>query len=103
MDDNFQGWAIIPSGKGGAFRFKTVFPGTYPAAEGWMRPPHIHFKVTKRGYVEVITQMYFPGEELNDIDLLLKRKSNEEQKMMVAEKTSDNPETYQYRIVIEKA
>lgn len=103
LDENFQGWAIVPSGKDGSFRFKTVFPGTYPAARGWTRPPHIHFKVTKRGYVELVTQMYFPGHELNAIDRLLQRKDEAEQKLMVAEKVSDNPEAYEYTIILEKA
>lgn len=103
LDENFQGWAIVPSGKDGGFRFKTVYPGTYPAAKGWMRPPHIHFKVTRKGFVELITQMYFPDSDLNEADRLLKRKSEEEQKLMIAEKTSDDPETYTYKIVIEKA
>ena len=35
-----------------------------------MRPPHLHFEVTGR-VNRVITQMYFPGESLNDKDLLL--------------------------------
>ena len=102
IDENFQGWAIVPSGKDGGFRFKTVYPGSYPAAEGWMRPPHIHFKVTKKGFVELITQMYFPDSELNAADLLLKRKNGEEKKLMISEKISDEPESYSYRIVIER-
>lgn len=103
LDDNFQGWAIFPSGKNGGFRFKTIFPGTYPASANWTRPPHIHFKVTKMGYVELITQMYFPDQKLNQSDLLLQRKSREEQKLMVADKVSDEPETYRFKIVIQKA
>ncbi|HKK18463.1 MAG TPA: protocatechuate 3,4-dioxygenase [Opitutales bacterium] len=103
LDENFQGWAIVPSGKTGEFRFKTVFPGAYPASDGWTRPPHIHFKVSKRGYVELITQMYFPGQELNGKDLLLQRKSAEERKLMIAEKVADNPESYQFKIVIQRA
>ena len=35
-----------------------------------MRPPHLHFDVTGK-INRVITQMYFPGESLNDKDLLL--------------------------------
>src|SRR5688572_15190828 len=50
LDPNFQGWAIVPSGKHGAFRFKTVYPGAYDAGWGWQRPPHIHFKISKPGY-----------------------------------------------------
>jgi len=36
-------------------------------------------KSGKNGFVEVITQMYFPGNELNEPDRLLNRKSKEEQ------------------------
>jgi protocatechuate 3,4-dioxygenase beta subunit len=103
LDPNFQGWAIVPSGANGEFRFKTILPGSYPASQNWKRPPHVHFKVTKKGYVELITQMYFAGEPLNTKDLLLKRKSAEEQKLMVAVKTSEDPETYSYDIVLQKA
>ena len=103
LDPNFQGWAIVPSGKGGGFRFKTIYPGTYPASKNWTRPPHIHFKVSKRGYVEVTTQMYFPDEALNKKDLLLQRKSVADQKVMIATRLKDKtPETYKYTIVLEK-
>lgn len=103
LDPAFQGWAIVPSGKDGSFRFKTVFPGTYPAAEGWTRPPHIHYKVSKRGYVELVTQMYFPGHELNEKDLLIRRKTRKEQALMVANQVGEDPETYRFRIVLAKA
>ena len=103
LDPDFQGWAIVPSGKEGKFRFKTVYPGSYPAAEKWTRPPHINFKVSKRGYVELITQMYFPGHKLNDSDLLLKRNSKEEKKLMIALKVKDKSEIYAYNIVLQKA
>lgn len=102
LDPNFQGWAIVPSGVNGGFRFKTVFPGAYAVSNRWTRPPHIHFKVTKRGYEELITQMYFPGHKLNEVDGLLKRKSPSEQNAMISVKTNENPETYQYQIVIQK-
>lgn len=103
LDPNFQGWAIVPSGKEGAFRFKTIFPGSYPAAKNWMRPPHIHFKISKRGYVELTTQMYFEGDPLNEKDFLIQRKSQAEQKRMIAKKISDAPATYRHLIVIEEA
>jgi len=102
-DPNFQGWAVVPSGKKGGFRFKTVMPGSYPAAPDWMRPPHIHFKVSKRGYVELITQMYFPGHPLNAKDLLLLRKSEEERALMTAEELAGKLKIFKYRIVIQKA
>lgn len=33
LDPNFQGWAVVPSGKQGAFHFITIYPGAYPATD----------------------------------------------------------------------
>jgi protocatechuate 3,4-dioxygenase beta subunit len=69
LDPNFQSWAEVLTDKDGAFRFKTIKPGSYPADDsGWIRPPHIHFRVSRRGYHELVTQMYFAGEPLNEPD-----------------------------------
>lgn len=102
LDPNFQGWAIVPSGKQGQFLFKTIYPGAYPASRNWTRPPHIHFKVSKKGYREIVTQMYFPNHPLNDSDLLLQDKTQAEQKLMIATLMDEKPEKYQYSIVLEK-
>ena len=103
LDQYFQGWAIVPSGSKGAFHFRTVMPGSYFAGPGWERPPHIHFKVMKRGFVELVTQMYFPGQSLNETDRLLQRKEPAEQKLMIAEVLRDKHDSFHYRIVIERA
>jgi protocatechuate 3,4-dioxygenase beta subunit len=100
LDPNFQGWAIVPSGKQGGFRFKTVFPGAYPAGVFWTRPPHIHFKVSKPGYISLTTQMYFPGQPLNESDLLLRDKSSAERKLMIAERVEGATETYRFNIIL---
>jgi protocatechuate 3,4-dioxygenase beta subunit len=70
LDPNFEGFAIQDTDAEGRYRFKTIKPGAYPATANWMRPPHLHFEVTGK-INRVITQMYFPGEPLNDKDLLL--------------------------------
>ncbi|HXG67488.1 MAG TPA: protocatechuate 3,4-dioxygenase [Blastocatellia bacterium] len=71
LDPNFQGYGVQVTDAKGRFRFKTIKPGAYPTGEGdWSRPPHIHFYVTGR-HEALITQMYFPGEELNAKDRLL--------------------------------
>jgi protocatechuate 3,4-dioxygenase beta subunit len=103
LDPNFQGWAIVKSGREGRFQFKTIFPGIYPASAEWMRPPHIHFKVSKRGFTGLTTQMYFPGQKLNDSDLLLMQKSDAEAARMIAKRTDAAVETYVYQIVLAKA
>ncbi len=72
LDPEFQSWAEMLTDADGRFRFKTVKPGAYPADDqGWIRPPHIHFRVSRRGYHELVTQMYFAGESLNDRDQIL--------------------------------
>ena len=102
LDPNFQGWAIINSGKDGRFRFKTVKPGAYPASGTWMRPPHIHFKISRRGYTSLITQMYFPGEKLNETDLLLRNQKASDRPLMIAKYVGKegNIKIYQYNIVL---
>ena len=102
LDPNFQGWAIVQSGKKGEFKFKTIIPGAYAVSNNWSRPPHIHFKITKRGYQELITQMYFPDQELNKKDRLLQRKSQSQQAMMIAKKISDKPLRLTWDIVLEQ-
>ncbi len=72
-DPNFQYWGRAVTDKLGFYQFKTIVPGAYPAGGNWIRPPHIHFKIQKLGYIELITQMYFLGESLNDQDLILNR------------------------------
>src|SRR5437867_2304877 len=55
---------------------KTVEQGAYPTnTPNWVRPPHLHFEVTGK-VNRLVTQMYFPGEALNDKDLLLQNLRN---------------------------
>ena len=84
------------------FQFKTIVPGYYPVNEEWLRPPHIHFKVSKLGYSELITQMYFPDNDLNKSDRLLQGKSESDQRLMIAKRMSDKPYALEYTITLGK-
>lgn len=68
-DPNFQGFAVQKTDREGRFAFRSVKPGAYPAEPGWTRPPHIHFQVQSR-VNRLVTQMFFPGESLNEKDQL---------------------------------
>lgn len=98
LDPHFQGWSVIKTGNSGGFKFKTVMPGIYPVSNSWNRPPHIHFKVSKAGYESLITQMYFAGHELNEVDRLIQSKSPAQQQAMTAILTAEG--AYQYNIVL---
>ena len=70
LDPNFQGFARLLSDRDGQFKFRTIKPSAYNTPIG-MRTPHIHFDIHGRSE-RLVTQMYFPGEELNDGDFLLR-------------------------------
>lgn len=74
LDPNFRGFGRTIADDSGAYRFLTIKPGAYPnpGYDDWFRPPHVHFSVFGAGLMQrIITQMYFPGEPLNDIDPIL--------------------------------
>jgi protocatechuate 3,4-dioxygenase, beta subunit len=67
IDEKFSGFAVTTTDGQGRYAFKTVRPAAYPAARGQWRPAHIHFSVTAK-YEQLVTQMYFTGEQWNDTD-----------------------------------
>jgi protocatechuate 3,4-dioxygenase, beta subunit len=72
LDPNFDGYGKVVTDAEGRFRFKTIKPGSYPFGAGWMRAPHIHFKVSGR-HDRKTTQMLFENDPLNEQDPLLQR------------------------------
>ncbi|MBI3544221.1 MAG: hypothetical protein HY075_13205 [Deltaproteobacteria bacterium] len=71
LDPDFQYWGRAVTNERGEYRFRTILPGAYPADATWTRPSHIHFKVHRKGYHELTTQMYFKGAPGNDEDKIL--------------------------------
>ncbi len=80
-DPNFQSYGRCVTDEEGRYSFKTIKPKAY-GDDRFMRTPHIHFKVWRRGYVDLTTQMYFTGEELNAQDGIYGRLSEDEQKLV---------------------
>jgi protocatechuate 3,4-dioxygenase, beta subunit len=91
LDPNFQGSARLPTDADGRYRFRTIKPGAYaleylagtPREAAGFRTPHLHFRVMKRGYQELATQMYFPGEALNDADRVLARVPDDQRARLI--------------------
>lgn len=73
LDPNFKYWGETNTDENGAYIFKTILPGSYPASDTWTRPPHIHYRVNKLGYEEMVTQLYFAGQKLNEKDAILRQ------------------------------
>lgn len=83
IDPHFQYWGRTLTNEKGEYSFKTVIPGAYAASGSWMRPPHLHFKVAKRGFRELTTQMYFEGNQWNADDRILKSLTEEERRRVI--------------------
>lgn len=84
-DPHFQGWGMVKTDAEGRYAFTTIKPGAYKVNESWRRPPHIHYKVSRRGFHEITTQMYFAGEALNEADSLLQSVDEEARSLLVVE------------------
>ncbi len=81
LDPHFQGAGRVVTGEDGGYRFRTIKPGAYalaylegrPREDAGFRPPHLHFRVMKRGYAELATQMYFAGDPHQEGDVVMSR------------------------------
>jgi len=67
----------------GRYRVRTIMPGRYLNGPQY-RPAHVHVKVRARGFAELTTQLYFPGDPYNDKDPFIHRSL-----VMGMEKTRD--------------
>jgi protocatechuate 3,4-dioxygenase beta subunit len=74
LDPNFTGVGRCLTGPDGSYRFTTIKPGPYPwrnHRNAW-RPAHIHFSLFGSEFTQrLVTQMYFPGDPLFDLDPIL--------------------------------
>ena len=71
LDPNFTGAGFCITDGQGSYSFVTIKPGAYPwknHPNAW-RPAHIHFSLFGHNFSQrLITQMYFPGDPLLEID-----------------------------------
>lgn len=71
LDPNFLGSGRCLTDENGCYRFYTIKPGAYPWGNhpnAW-RPNHIHFSLFGPCLAtRIVTQMYFPGDPLLDLD-----------------------------------
>ena len=65
-DEHFQYWGRAVTNKQGDYWFKTIVPGFYPIdlQAGIYRPSHLHFKILPQGFLPLVTQLYFRGEQI---------------------------------------
>ncbi len=58
---NFNLRGTMYSDENGLYAFESIVPGAYLNGSQY-RPKHIHYKVTKPGFPDLVTQLYFEGD-----------------------------------------
>jgi protocatechuate 3,4-dioxygenase beta subunit len=91
LDPNFEGFAVLTTDAEGRYRFKTIKPGAYPTGPDTMRPPHIHLRLSAH-MDELVTQMYFDGEPLNERDPFLQSVRSDRRDLLISKLLSPPPD-----------
>ena len=108
LDPNFLGAGRCLTDSEGRYRFLTIKPGAYPWGNhpnAW-RPNHIHFSLFGEFFASrLVTQMYFPGDPLIDLDPILRATPAAARDLMVAKFTLDQTQEgfalgYEFDIVL---
>jgi protocatechuate 3,4-dioxygenase beta subunit len=71
LDPHFKGEARVFTDAEGWYQFTTIKPGSYPWRNHYnaWRPNHIHYSLFGPAFAtRLITQMYFPGDPLLELD-----------------------------------
>ena len=92
IDPNFFGGGRCMTDENGHYKFYTIKPAAYPwgnHTNAW-RPAHIHFSLFGPAYVtRLITQSYFPGDPLLDLDPIFMSTPKASQGLLVKEFSMD--------------
>lgn len=97
----FQGYGAVNAGRSGSYRFRTIRPGAYGSGS-FQRTPHIHFRVVTEAGQELVTQMYFPGQALNETDVVLVGLGDDAARAAATARTvpGQSPAKYEFDLVL---
>jgi len=70
--DVFVNRARVITDENGAYEYETIKPGAYRIDRTTWRPSHIHYWIRATGYRELVTQLYFRGDEHQKTDAWIK-------------------------------
>jgi len=108
IDPNFFGGGRCVTDRDGRYRFLTMKPGAYPWGNhhnAW-RPNHIHFSLFGSSFLSrLVTQMYFPGDPLLELDPIFLASPAETRHLLVSRFNLDLTEPnyalgYEFDIVL---
>ncbi len=67
---DFKNRARLLTDESGAYEFESVHPVPYSPGPNFWRSPHIHFIANAAGHKRLVSELFFKGDEKQDIDTL---------------------------------
>ena len=67
---DFKNRARLLTDENGAYEFETVHPVPYMPGPNFWRSPHIHVIANAAGHKQLVSEVFFKGDEKQDIDRL---------------------------------
>ena len=67
---DFKNRARLVTDENGAYEFETVHPVPYSPSPNFWRSPHIHIIATAAGHKQLVSEIFFKGDEKQDVDRL---------------------------------
>ena len=90
LEPGFRGYGRSLTDDAGAFRFRTIKPGSVPGPDGKPQAPHLVVTIFMRGLLkQLVTRMYFPDEPANAGDPVLSMVPSERRATLVAKRKGD--------------
>jgi protocatechuate 3,4-dioxygenase alpha subunit len=94
-----SGFARIPTNERGEFEFQTLRPGAIAASAGEAYAPHLAVLIFMRGLLKhLVTRIYFPQEQANEQDPVLRAVPRERRRTLVATAASSNNNELQWNV-----
>jgi len=69
-DGDFKNRARLITDDSGVYEFETVHPVPYTPGPNFWRSPHIHFIANAAGHKRLVSELFFKGDEKQDVDTL---------------------------------
>lgn len=100
--DDFLFRGAVKTAKDGSYSFKTIVPVPYKATEKTWRPAHIHLRISSSDHQDLITQIYFKGDQhiATDASSSSPKAVN---RILEIKKKSTNEKSVQFNVVMRKA
>ena len=67
---DFKNRARLVTDENGSYEFETVHPVPYNPSPNFWRSPHIHFIAQAAGHKRLVSELFFKGDEKQDVDAL---------------------------------